>query len=96
MRVGLGVAATIVPLPPIEIDNFGTKEGGVTAAQAASIVMNAVVGKIVVATTGAVGDLAQTGGAATAEGVKKAGEAIMGIFGGKKEPVPKGPAQKTP
>ena len=53
--------------------------------------MNAVVGKIVAATTGAAFDLAKTGGAATAEGVKKAGEAIMGIFGGKKEPAKKQP-----
>lgn len=85
VHVGLGVAATTVSLPPIEIDDFGTKEGGVTAAQAAAIVMNAVVGKIVGATAGAAVDLAKTGGATTAEGVKKAGEAIQGLFGGKKE-----------
>ena len=86
VRVGIIGAATTVPLPTIEIDELGTKEGGVTAAQAASIVMSSVVSKIVVATAGAAGDLSKTGGAAAAEGVKKASEAIKGLFSGKKEP----------
>ena len=91
LRVGVGPAATTVPLPAIEIDELGTKEGGVTAGQAASIVMNQVVGKIVGATAGAASDLLKTGGAASAEGVKKAGEAIKGLFGGKKDPEKKAP-----
>ena len=91
VRVGVGPAATTVPLPAIEIDELGTKEGGVTAGQAASIVMNQVVGKIVGATAGAASDLLKTGGAASAEGVKKAGEAIKGLFGGKKDPEKKAP-----
>ncbi len=86
VRVGVGPAATTVPLPAIEIDELGTKEGGVTAAQAASIVMKQVVGKIVSATAGAASDLLKTGGAASAEGMKKAGDAIKGFFSGKKEP----------
>ncbi len=85
VRIGLAGAATTVPLPVIEIDELGTKEGGVTAAQAASIVMKSVVGKIVVATSGAAADLMKTGGAASAEGVKKAGDAIKGLFGGEKK-----------
>ncbi|MBL9199810.1 MAG: hypothetical protein JNL39_04845 [Opitutaceae bacterium] len=91
VRVGVGPAATTVALPAIEIDELGTQEGGVTAAQAASIVMKQVVGKIVGATTGAASDLLKTGGAASAEGIKKAGDAIKGLFGGKKEPEKKAP-----
>jgi hypothetical protein len=92
VRVGVGPAATTVPLPAIEIDELGTKEGGVTAAQAASIVMNQVVGKIVGATAGAATDLLKTGGAAGTEGLKKAGDAIKGLFGGgNKEPEKKQP-----
>lgn len=92
VRVGVGPAATTVPLPVIEIDELGTKEGGVTAAQAASIVMNQVVSKIVGATAGAATDLLKTGGAASSEGIKKAGEAIKGLFGGgKKDPEKKEP-----
>lgn len=86
VRVGVAGTATTVLLPVMEIDELGTKEGGVTAAQAASIVMNQVVGKIVAATAGAATDLFKTGGAASAEGVKKAGDAIKGLFGGKKDP----------
>ncbi len=91
VRVGLVGTATTVPLPVIEIDELGTKEGGVTAAEAASIVMNQVVGKIVSATAGAATDLLKTGGAASAESMKKAGEAIKGLFGGKKDAEKKEP-----
>ncbi len=91
VRVGLAGTATTVPLPVIEIDELGTKEGGVTAAEAASIVMKQVVGKIVGATAGAATDLLMTGGAASAEGMKKAGDAIKGLFGGKKDPEKKEP-----
>ena len=91
VHVGLIGTATTVSLPVIEIDELGTKEGGVTAAEAASIVMKQVVGKIVGATAGAATDLLKTGGAASAEGVKKAGEAIKGLFGGKKDPEKKEP-----
>lgn len=85
VRVGVGPAATTVPLPAIEIDELGTKEGGVTASEAASIVMKQVVGKIVTATAGAASDLLKTGGAAGAEGMKKAGDAIKGLFSGEKK-----------
>lgn len=92
VRVGVGPAATTVPLPLMEIDELGTKEGGVTAAEAASIVMKQVVGKIVSATTGSAADLLKTGGAASTEGIRKAGDAIKGLFGGgKKEPEKKEP-----
>ncbi|MEO6245070.1 MAG: hypothetical protein ABIQ12_06510 [Opitutaceae bacterium] len=91
VRVGLVGTATTVSLPVIEIDELGTKEGGVTAAEAVAIVMKQVVGKIVGATAGAATDLLKTGGAASAEGMKKAGEAIKGLFGGKKDSEKKEP-----
>ncbi|MDP3069795.1 MAG: hypothetical protein Q8N18_05870 [Opitutaceae bacterium] len=91
VRVGLGPAATIVPLPAMEIDELGTKEGGITVAQAASVVMNQIVGKIVGVTAGAASDLLMTGGAASAESMKKAGEAIKGLFGGGKDTTKKEP-----
>ncbi len=86
VRVGLIGTATNVTLPVIEINELGTKEGGVTAAEAASILMKQIVRHVVSATAGAAGDLGMTGGAAAAEGVKKAGDAIKGFFGGKNDP----------
>ncbi len=86
VRIGIGPAATTVPLPAFEINELGTKEGGVTAAQAVAVVMKQVVGEIVTATAGAATGLLKTSGATGAEGIKKAGDAIKGLFGGKKEP----------
>jgi hypothetical protein len=71
-------------MPPITLTDLGTKEGGITPDQLALAVMKSVTGSIVSATARAAGDIGKTGGAAAAGGVKKAGDAIKGLFGGKK------------
>jgi hypothetical protein len=84
VRVGVGPAAMKLPMPPIALDNLGTKEGGITPDQLVYAVMKNVTGSIVSATTKAVGDIGMTTGAAAADGAKKAVEGFKGLFGGKK------------
>jgi len=84
VRLGVGVAAMTLPMPPIELDDLGTKEGGITPDQLVFAVMKSVTGSVVSATAAAAGQIGSTGGAATVEGLKKTGEAIKGLFGGKK------------
>ena len=85
VRVGVGAAAMTLPMPPIELTDLGTKEGGITPDQLALAVMKNVTASIVSATAQAAGQLGKTTGAAAAEGVKQVGDAIKGLFGGKKE-----------
>lgn len=80
VRLGVGAAAMSLPMPPIELTDIGTKEGGVTPDQLVFAVMKSVTGSIVSATTQAAGQIGKTTGAAAAEGVKKTGEAIKGLF----------------
>lgn len=84
VRVGFGPTALSLPMPPIELNNLGTSEGGITPDQLVFAVMKSVTGSIVTATTQAAGKIGATSGAAAVEGAKKAGEAIKGLFGGKK------------
>lgn len=88
VRVGVGPAAMTLPMPPIELHDLGTKEGGITANQLAFAVMRSVTASIVSATTEAIGKLGKTSGASAAEGVKQVGDAIKGIFGGEKKKSP--------
>ena len=85
VRLGVGTAAMTVPMPPIELSNLGTKEGGITPDQLVHAVMRSVTSSIVSATVQAAGQIGSTSGAAAAEGVKKAGDAIRGLFGGEKK-----------
>jgi hypothetical protein len=84
VRLGMGPAAMKLPMPPIALDNLGTTEGGITPDQLVLAVMKSVTGSVVSATSQAAGKIGGTAGAAAAEGVKKTGEAIKGLFGGKK------------
>ncbi|MFI5232158.1 MAG: hypothetical protein ACHQSE_06570 [Gemmatimonadales bacterium] len=84
VRLGAGKAAVRIPLPPIELSDIGTRENGVTPDQLATVVMKSVTSNIVHATTQAALKVGGTAGAAATEGVKKAGGAIKGLFGGKK------------
>ena len=85
-RVRLGLAGTgaTLPMPPIELTDLGVKEGGITANQLAFAVMKSVTASVVSATAKAATDIGKTGGAGAAESVKQVGEAIKGLFGGKK------------
>lgn len=80
VRVGVGPAALKLPMPPIELTDLGTKEGGITPDQMVVAVMRSVTSSIVAATTQAAGKIGGTAGAAAAEGVKSAGEALKGLF----------------
>lgn len=84
VRLGAGKAAVRIPLPTIELSDIGTKENGVTPDQLATTVMKTVTADIVRATTQAAGRVGATAGAAAAEGAKKAGGLVRGLFGGKK------------
>jgi len=85
VRLGVGAAAMSLPMPPIELNDLGTKEGGITPGQLTFAVMRSVTTSVVSATTAAAGQIGSTTGAAAAEGVKKAGAAIKGLFGGGKK-----------
>ena len=84
VRLGVGPAAMTLPMPPISLENLGTAEGGITPGQLTFAVMRSVTGSVVGATVHAAGKIGATSGAAAVEGAKKAGDAIKGLFGGKK------------
>ena len=99
VTIGVGGAGGVVtmPMPPLNMTDIGTAEGGITPAQVAFAVMRSVTTSVVSASTGALTKLGGTTGAATAEGAKQIGEAIKGLFGGSKkssEPVSPPPAKK--
>ena len=83
VRLGLAGAGMTLPMPDIVLTDLGTKEGGITPDQLVFAVMKNVTGGIMTATAKAVGDIGKTTGATAAEGVKKAGEGIKKMFGGK-------------
>ncbi len=85
VRLGLGGAGATLPMPPITLTDLGTKEGGITPDQLVLAVMKSVTGSIISAATAAIGDVSKLSGASAAEGVKKAGDAIKGLFGGDKK-----------
>jgi uncharacterized protein involved in outer membrane biogenesis len=84
VTIGLGAAAIPLPMPPIELNDLGTKEGGITANQLAFAIMRSVTTGVVTATVQSAGQLGGTMGAAAGDAVKKTGETIKGFFGGKK------------
>ena len=85
VRLGVaGAAGMTLPMPDIELTDLGTKEGGITPDQLVFAVMKNVTSSVITATAKAAGEIGKTGGAAAVEGVKKTGEAIKNLFGGKK------------
>jgi hypothetical protein len=86
-KVTVGVGPTAVPLlmPPIELNDLGTKEGGITPGQLTVAVMTSVTGGIIDATRDAAGKIGSTMGAAAGDTAKKAGESIKKFFGGGKK-----------
>lgn len=80
VRLGVGAAAVSMPMPPIELTNVGTAEGGVTPAQLTFAVMRSVTASVVAASTDALKKVGGTTGAAAADAAKQAGEAIKGLF----------------
>jgi len=85
VTVGLGPSAIPLPLPPIELTDLGTAEGGITPAQVTFAIMRSVTTQVVGAASQALTKLGGTTGANTVE-------AIKGLFGGK--PKPQAPPDK--
>lgn len=86
-QVSLAVAGKTMtmPMPQIDMVDVGVKEGGITPAQLATAIMRHITPQVVAASTQALTKLGGTSGAAAAEGAKKVGEAIKGLFGGEKK-----------
>jgi len=85
VTLGIGPTAITLPMPPLEINDIGTAENGVTPAGVVFAVMRSVTTNIVAASTQALTKVGGTTGAAAAEAAKQAGDAIKGLFGGKKK-----------
>jgi hypothetical protein len=71
-------------MPTVELTNIGTGEGGVTPGQLALAVMRSVTPSVIAVTTHAVEKIVPNLGAAAGDTAKKTGEAIKGLFEGKK------------
>lgn len=84
VTVGVGPTAITMPMPPVELTNVGTAEGGVTPAQLSFAVMRSVTASVVTASTQALSKMGGTSGAAAAQAAKQATDAIKSWFGGKK------------
>ena len=78
VTLGAGLAAVTVPMPPIELTDLGTKEGGITSDQLALAVMRSVSSSVV---SGAVQSAGKVGSAA-GDAAKQATEGLKGLFGG--------------
>ncbi|MSU68707.1 MAG: hypothetical protein EXS40_09070 [Opitutaceae bacterium] len=85
VRLGADGAGLTIPMSDMELHDLGTAEGGLTPEQLTSAIVKQVAGNVVAATVKAGGDIGKTGGAAAAEGAKKAVESIKGLFGGGKK-----------
>lgn len=85
VSIGVGTASVPLSLPDIELTDLGVKEGGLTPTQLTFAIMKEVMPQIISATTQAAGKLGGTMGAAAGEAVKKAGEGLQKMFGGKKK-----------
>ena len=81
-----GAGAITMPMPPIDMSNIGSAEGGVTPPRLVFAIMRKVTADVVAASTQALAKAGATSGAAAAvEKAKQIGEAIKGIFGGEKK-----------
>jgi hypothetical protein len=84
VTLGVGSAAMVLPMPPIELDDLGTAQGGITSDQLALAVVRTMMNSVVGATTRAAGKIGSTMGAAAGNAVGKASESLKGLFGGQK------------
>jgi hypothetical protein len=83
VRVGLGPAAATVPLPELSYENLGVKEGGLTGAQIANVVLSDVLGRVITVATSK-GLLSLPSGAA-GQTLEAVGSGLQKIFGGRKD-----------
>lgn len=92
ITLGLGPTAMTLPMPPVNLTDLGTAEGGITPAQVAFAVMRSVTTSVVSASTQALTKIGGTSGAAALEGAKQIGDAVKGLFGGQKKTAEPAPA----
>jgi hypothetical protein len=83
LSIGIGPTAIPLPMPPIELSDIGTQEGGITSSQLAVAIMRSMAGTVVGTTTQAAGKIGSTMGAAAGAAAKDAGQELKSLFGGK-------------
>ncbi len=81
VRLGAASKALRIPLPPVELTDIGTGQGGVTSAQFATAVVRALTDDILHATTQAA---QKAGAAAVQQQVQGATDKVKGLFNPKK------------
>jgi uncharacterized protein involved in outer membrane biogenesis len=84
VTIVLGASSTSVPLRSLTLTDLGTKEGGLTAGQLAAVATRDVLEQVLAAA--AASGAKPTGSAAadaTVDALKKAAEAVKGLFEGK-------------
>src|SRR5262249_27943187 len=86
-RVTLAMAgqSMTLPMPPVNLENLGTGQGGITPAELSFAVMRSVTANVVAATANGALKLGGTSGAAAAQGLRQAGDAIKSLIGGGKK-----------
>lgn len=84
VTVGSGPTALKLPMPPLALDDLGTKEGGITADQLATVLVQNVLNNVVTATGSAALTVGKSAGASMTEAagtaVDKAGDGIKKLF----------------
>ncbi|QYM78165.1 hypothetical protein K0B96_12715 [Horticoccus luteus] len=78
VTVGVGTAAITVPMPTVELNDLGVKEGGITPGQLAFAISRSVTAQVVASAASAIG---KNG---VEDTVKKAGSTLKDLLGGKK------------
>ncbi len=84
VTVGVGSTAITLPMPPVELHDLGTKEGGITSSQLAMAIMRSITASVISATTEAAGKIGGTMGAAAGDAAKKASEGLKKLLPGSK------------
>jgi hypothetical protein len=84
VALGIGPTALTLPMPTLNLQDLGTREGGITPAALTLDVMRSVTLSIVTTTTNAAAKIVPTLGAAAGNSAKSAGDAIKSLFGSKK------------
>lgn len=80
VTVGVGPTAATMSMPPVELTDIGTKEGGVTASQVAFTVMRSVTAGVIASTTQALMKSVPNMGESAGDVMKQTGENLKKMF----------------